>query len=151
MDAVSFTTRSFQIADGPMGAREVVLGTLVSVADARALATAIAWQRSRRFQPVAVEAPDDVLELRRMVGLLDQLEALGDGEHAGPLTFSRAQVSMLAEAAATYLAEFDVDAFQSPELRERLSALRRLTDALFDLSAAFAGAEAEAAAQLHRD
>lgn len=147
MAAVSFATRSFQVVDGPLGTRDIVLGTLVTTADARALADALAWRRSRDFLAVPAQDAESVLRLRSLVDLLDQVEALTRGDHTGPLTLTHQQVIMLAETAATYVGDRGGEEFTPPPERERLARLRGLTQPLFDLSRDFNGAWAELRAQ----
>jgi hypothetical protein len=128
-----------------------MLGTLVSAADARALAAALAWQRAKEYLAPAVEAADDVLALRALVGLLDQLEHLADESQGGPLVLTEPQVALLAEVTTMYVSERDTDDYQAPAERERLQRLRGLSDPLFELVGHFAGAreEAEAGGLLH--
>lgn len=147
MVGVSFAERSFQVVDGPMGSRDLVLGTLVTTADARALADALAWRRTRDHLAAPAEDADAVLALRAIIELVDQLETLTTGDHAGPMTLSQPQVVLLAETVATYVAERGSEEFTPAPERERLTRLRTLTDPLFDLVAAYAGAREELAAQ----
>jgi hypothetical protein len=151
MEGVSFSTRSFQVVDGPGGVPTVLLGAIVTVADARALADAASWWRSAEYLAPRIEDAEAVLALRSVVELLDQFEALAAGDHAGPVTLARRQVALLAEVVARYLSERDGDDYQAPAERERIGRLRALRDPLFDLVAAFAGAEAELHAYQHRD
>lgn len=143
MTGVSFAARSFQVVDGPMGARDLVLGTLVTAADARALADALAWRRNRDHLAAPAEDADAVLALRAIVELVDQLETLTSGDHAGPMTLTKPQVVLLAETSATYVAERGSEEFTPAPEAERLGRLRSLTGPLFDLVGGFAGAEAE--------
>lgn len=145
MEAVSFTSRRFQIADGPAGTRDVVLSTIVSAADARALGSALSWQRQADYLAPATESADQVLALRALVLLVDQFEALQSG--GGPVMLREDQVLLLAEASHRYVAARDVDGHQPPQERERIARLKSLGGPLFDLVADFAGAQAEAAEQ----
>lgn len=147
MEAVSFTSRRFQIVDGPAGARDIVLSTIVSAADARALGFALSWQRQMDFLAPAVEAADQVLALRALVALVDQFEELQSG--GGPVMLTEAQVLLLAEASHRYVAARDVDGHQPAPERERIGRLKGLGGPLFDLVADFAGARAEAEPHLH--
>lgn len=148
MDAVSFTSRRFQIVDGPYGSRDVVLSTIVSAADARALTAALSWQRQTDYLAPGIEAADQVLALRALVVLVDQFEELSGTSHGGPITLTEPQLALLAEAGARYVATRDVDGHQPLVERERIAALRGLNGPLFDLVADFAGARAEADSQL---
>jgi hypothetical protein len=145
MAPVSFTPRTFQVVPGPAGTRDVVLSTIVSADDARALSAALAWQRSRQYLAPEMESADQVLALRAMVGLLDELEVVAGTSHGGPMTLTEPRVVMLAEASSMYVAERDgAEGYQAPAERERLGHLRALGGPLFDVVADFAGARAEA-------
>lgn len=138
VEPVSFTTYSLQPAPLVAGGEPVpTVASLVSSADARALAHALAWQRSRRFLAPAAETADDVLALRETVSLVDALEEVA-GANGGPLHLPQAQVVLLVEAAALYAAERDIDDYIAPCERERLSRLRTLSDRLMGISAEMA-------------
>ncbi|MBJ7331615.1 MAG: hypothetical protein JHC95_17100 [Solirubrobacteraceae bacterium] len=118
---------------------------LISAADGRALSDALAWVRTRDFLAPAVESADQILALRGLIALIDQLETIVDEGHGAPTDLSQDQVTMLGEAAVRYAAERDADdGYQTPAERERVARLRVLGDRLFDLAADFAGAVAEA-------
>jgi hypothetical protein len=144
---MSFTHRHFDIAPGAAGTRHVVLSTIVSADDARALGVALARQRSREFLAPAAEHADDVLALRSLVALVDQMETIGATAHGGPVTFQEGQIALLAEATAMYLSEQDGDGFQEQAARSRNERLRALNGPLFDLVSHFSAAAAEAAEQ----
>lgn len=142
---MSFVPRSFHVTDGPLGSRSVQVATVLSGADVRALAAAVAWQRTRDFLAPSVESAEGVLALRALQSLADALEPLmGDG---GPVSLGSPQVALLAEAASRYVAERDADGHQPPAERERIAKLRALTGPLFDTVGDLAGAEAELAEQ----
>lgn len=147
MSAVSFIDNSFRVAPFAGGERHVVLDTLVSAVDARALADALAWQRARDFLPTSVESGDQVLALRAIMTLTDLLDTVVEGGAGAPLTLTRPQVALLAEAASRYVTERDTDGYAEPRERDRIVRLRTLCDRLFDRTADLAGAEDEVAAQ----
>lgn len=146
MTVVSFLDNTFRVAPMAYGEQHVVLDTLVSGQDAKALSDALAWLRSREYLATSVESGDQVLALRALMTLTDMLD-LVDEAHGGPFTVTRPQVALLAEAASRYVAERDVDSYQEPRERDRIARLRMLGDRLFDRTADLAGAEAEVAAQ----
>lgn len=144
VEPVSFTAYSVQLAPAVVGGEPVpTVASVVGSADARALAHALAWQRSRRFLAPAAETADDVLALREVVTVLDAVEEVA-AAGGGPLHLTQAQVVLLVEAAAFYAAERDVEEYTAPAERERLSRLRTLSDRLMGISA-----ELAAVAQQH--
>jgi hypothetical protein len=142
---MSFAPRSFHVAPGPSGTAAVQVATVVSGADARALESAVAWQRTTDFLAPSVESAEQLLALRALQSLADVLGTLSaDG---GPVSLDAGQVALLAEAASRYVAQRDVDGHQPAPERERIAKLRELTGPLFDTVADLAGAEQELAAQ----
>ena len=97
-----------------------------------ALADALSWHISRRFQADELEA-DAVLELRNAGMLADRLDEHRGMEGMAPVRVNADQVRLLIEAAWSYIAERDVETYQPPEERERLALLVALTDPMFDL------------------
>jgi hypothetical protein len=97
-----------------------------------ALADALSWHISRRFQAEELEA-DAVLELRAAGVLADRLDEHRGVEGKAPVRLSADQTRLLIEAAWAYIAERDVEVYQPPEERERIAELVGLTDPLFDL------------------
>lgn len=145
MSMVSFADRTFRVAPVAFGPSEVVLTSLVSAADARALATAVGWWRSKEHLAPAIESADGVLALRATMTLVDVLDEVGESAPGMPLELRGPQVRLLAEAVATYVADRDADeGYAPPEQHDRLKRLRAIGDRLFDAVADFAGAEAEA-------
>lgn len=144
VEPVSFTTYSVQLAPLVAGGDPVAtVASLVSSADARALAHALAWQRSRQFLAPAAETADEVLALRELVTLIDAVEGVAEAG-GGPLHLTQGQVVLLVEAAALHTAERDVEEYTAPAERERLVRLRTLSDRLMGIAA-----ELAAAAQQH--
>jgi hypothetical protein len=147
MSMVSFADRSFRVAPVAGGGSEVVLTSLLSAADARALGTAVAWLRTREHLAPAIESAEGVLALRALMGLADVLDEVAEAAPGMPVDLRRSQVGLLAEAVTRYVADRDEDeGYAPPEQRDRLKRLRAMGDRLFDVVADFAGAEAEAAA-----
>jgi hypothetical protein len=97
-----------------------------------ALADALSWHISRRFQADELET-DAVLELRYAGMLADRLDEHRGMEGMAPVRVNADQVRVLIEAAWAYIAERDVETYQPPEERERLALLVSLADPLFDL------------------
>jgi hypothetical protein len=98
-----------------------------------AMADAISWQLSRRFQAGALEA-DAVLELRAAGALADRLDEHRGMDGMAPVRLSAKQVRLLIEAAVAYITERDVEGYQPPEERARIAELNVLIDPLFDLA-----------------
>jgi hypothetical protein len=130
---VSFTACSVQLTVAYDGTVEAAVASVVSAADAFALAHALAWLRTRRFLAPAAETADDVLALRELVNVIDAVEQVTSGP-GGPLHLTQAQVLLLTEAASFYVAERDVDDYIPPVERERLSRLRSLSDRLMGVA-----------------
>ena len=63
MDVVSFADANLQVIAAAGGEQQLVLATLLSGADARVLADALAWQRSQDHQVAALDTPEAVLAL----------------------------------------------------------------------------------------
>lgn len=142
---VSFTDRSFRVAPVAGGGSEVVLTSLVSAADAKALSTALAWMRTREHLAPAMESAEQVLALRSIVALVDLLDEVGEHPPGIPVDLRGPQVRLLAEAVSRHVAERDADeGYAPPAERDRLKRLRGISGRLFDAVADFAGAEAEA-------
>jgi hypothetical protein len=145
VEAVSFTSNSIQIGGDPAEPVAFV-ASVVSAADARVLAHALAWQRTRSYLAPAAETAEDVLALRALVSVVDALEHVAAG---GPLHLSQAQVLLLTEAAAMYVAERDTDEYQDPAERERIQRLRALSDRLMGVAADLSQALQHATAPRH--
>jgi hypothetical protein len=117
---------------GPDGPRMEAVFDLSSTQVA-AVAAALAHSRRTRFGSAALDA-DEVLELRALSTLAEQIDQLAAlGGHAVVRTDADG-ASALAQAALTYVRERDTESYQSPEERERLAALRDLADPLIELA-----------------
>ncbi len=101
-----------------------------------------------RFSAIELTTTGDVLRLARVRDLHDRF-AEAARAHAGVrarLSFALAQA--LTEAVSAYVAERDIESYQSPEERERIATLRELTGPLFDLTADCHGAADELQARI---
>jgi hypothetical protein len=103
-------------------------------ADLRAaLADALSWHVTRRFQAESLEA-ETVLELRAAGALADRIDEFRGLEGAAPVRVNSDQVRMLIEALWAYIAERDIETYQPPEERARIAELAAVADPLFDLT-----------------
>ena len=98
-----------------------------------ALADALSWHLTRRFQSGDLEA-DKVLELRAAGALADRLDEFRGTEGRAPVRVNADQVRLLIEAAVSFVGERDVEGYQPPEERDRIAVLSDLVDPLFDLA-----------------
>lgn len=100
-----------------------------------ALADALSWHVTRRFQAGALDEADAVLELRGAGALADRLDEHRGLEGLAPVRVNADHVRLLIDAAAAYVSERDVESYQPPEERDRIAELSALIDPLFDLVA----------------
>jgi hypothetical protein len=100
-----------------------------------ALADALSWHVTRRFQLGALDEAEHVLELRATGALADRLDEHRGLEGLAPVRVNADQVRLLIGAAAAYVSERDVESYQPPEERVRIAELSGLIDPLFDLVA----------------
>ncbi len=140
MELVSFADPTIRVAPVAGGGHELVAGALLSAADARALADALAWQRTRDHQVAAFDTAEAVLAFRRLAALVDEIEGVAGRSPGGPVTVTQDQAMLLAEAAACYVAARDGEDHVPPRERERIDRLRTLSGPLFELVARFARA-----------
>jgi hypothetical protein len=98
-----------------------------------ALADALSWRITSRFQADALEA-ETVLELRGAGALADRLDEHRDVEGLASVRVNADEVRLLIEAVVAYLSERDPESYQPPEHRARLDELNTLIDPLFDLA-----------------
>ena len=111
-----------------------------------ALADALSWHVTRRFQSDTLDA-DTALELRAAGALADRIDEFRAFEGHAPLRLDADQVRLLIAAVFAYRAERDTDGYQPPEERSRLAELTALIDPLFDLVADLDRADQVLAAQ----
>jgi hypothetical protein len=100
-----------------------------------ALADALSWHVTRRFQVGGLDEADAVLELRSAGALADRLDEHRGIEAQAPVRMNADHVRLLIGAVSAYVMERDVDSYQPPEERDRIALLRGLIDPLFDLVA----------------
>lgn len=111
-----------------------------------ALADALSWHVTRRFQAEALEA-DRTMELRAAAALADRLDEHRDVEGQALVRLNAEHVRTLLDAASAYVAERDTESYQPPEERARIGELSSLVDPLFDLAAQLDRADEVLAAQ----
>ena len=111
-----------------------------------ALADALSWHVTRRFQTGELEA-DKVIELRAAGALADRIDKFRGVEGRAPVRLDADQVRLLIEAVVSFISERDVESYQPPEERERIAELSSLVDPLFDLALELDRADGVLAAQ----
>jgi hypothetical protein len=135
--------REILVPPGPDGGQAEAVFDL-SGTQIPALAAALAHLRRTRFAGASL-GTDEVLELRGLDALAEQLDGLAAlGGHA-PVRTGADGVSALARAALVYVRERDTESYQSPEERERIAALSDLADPLIELACELRRAEREQA------
>lgn len=97
-----------------------------------ALADALSWQVTRRFQAGALEA-EGVAELRAAGALADRIDEHRDVEAKASIRLHADDARLLIEAVVAYISERDQEAYQPPEERARIAELSEVLDSLFDL------------------
>ena len=100
-----------------------------------AMADALSWHVTRRFQVGGLDEAGAVLELRAAGALADRLDQHRGMEGQAPVRLNSDYVRLLIGAASAYVMERDVESYQPPEERERIAELGALIDPLFDLVA----------------
>lgn len=138
MDVVSFADANLQVVAVAGGEQQLVLATLLSGADARVLADALAWQRTQDHQVAAMDTPEAVIAFRALVTLLDEIETIAD-QDGGPVMLTHDQVALLAESAARYVAARHSEEHLPQEESERIERLRGLIGPLFERVSQMAG------------
>jgi hypothetical protein len=106
---------------------------LVAMEPRSALADALSWLVTRRFQAESLEA-EKVIELRSAAGLADRIDEHRGIDAMAPVRVNADEVRLLIEAVVTYVSERDTESYQPPEERARLAELTGLLDPLFDLA-----------------
>jgi len=101
----------------------------LAAAQATAVQDALVYYRRVRFAGQALDA-DMVGQLRALDGLSEQAHRRGG--HTSPAVFrvGAADASALSEAAALYVADRDVESYQSPQERDRIALLSQLSEPL---------------------
>jgi hypothetical protein len=98
-----------------------------------ALADALSWHVTRRFQADALEA-EKVIELRAAGAMADRLDEHRGAEGKASVRLHADEVRLLIEAVVAYVSERDTETYQPPDERTRLLELSTLLDPLFDLA-----------------
>jgi hypothetical protein len=106
---------------------------MVAVDPRAALADALSWLVTRRFQAESLEA-DEVIELRAAAALADRIDEHRGVDAKAPIRVNADEVRLLIEAVVAYVSERDTDSYQPPEERARITELSGLLDPLFDLA-----------------
>jgi len=140
MPSSFFTDRSYRVSPG---GRTVVCDTVASRDELDTLREAISWRRHQHSLSTLDDA-DSVLALRDLITLDDLLLQAAAVEPEALVTVDRDQALSLCEIAGAYVAERDLDSFQAPEERARISRLRTLSGPLMDTCCELAAAEREA-------
>jgi hypothetical protein len=128
---MSLTNPEIAITQGPDGPAPVVLAD-VPAPTAAALADAVAHRRNGLA--MGELDPDGVILVRRAGDLVDRLRPAPDATMA-VLRLDSDDLGVVCDAADRYVAERDVDSYQPPEERERITALREVRDSLRDAQA----------------
>jgi hypothetical protein len=97
-----------------------------------AMADALSWHVTRRFQAGALEA-EGVVELRAAGALADRIDTHRDVEAKASIRLNVDDARLLIEAVVAYVSERDTEAYQPPEERARIAELSEVLDSLFDL------------------
>lgn len=113
-------------------------------AQATAVLDALVHYRRVRFAGQALDA-DMVCRLRALDGLSEQAHRRGDLAIPAVFRVGAADASRLSEAAALYVADRDVESYQSPEERDRIALLARLSEPLRQVAVDLRAAEAQLA------
>lgn len=142
MDVVSFADANLQVVTVAGGGQDLVLVTLLSGGDARALADALAWQRSLDHQIAALDTPAEVHAFRALTTLVDEIETIA-AQDGGPVMLTHDQVALLAESAARYVAARHSEEHLPARESERIHRLRGLVGPLFERVSQLAGARDE--------
>ena len=125
-------SREITLQPGPQGPEPVALFDL---ADTQVLALSEALGHLRRVRYLGSELDTDgVLALRALTSQCDTFEQYAAlGVHC-TVRATGEEAARISDATAFYLAERDVESYQSPEERARIAALHTLTEPLRDLS-----------------
>src|SRR4051794_41550061 len=97
-----------------------------------ALADALSWQLTRRFQAGSLEA-DGVVEMRAAGALADRIDEHRDVEAKASIRLDANEARLLIEAVVAYGSERDTEAYQPPEERARVAEPSDVGDPPFGL------------------
>jgi hypothetical protein len=112
----------------------------LAAAPATAVEDALVYYRRVRFTDPALDA-DTVGRMRALDGLSDQAHRGGDQTLPAVFRVSAASARTVAEAAALYVADRDVESYQSPEERNRIALLTDLSEPLRQVAVDLRSAE----------
>lgn len=118
----------------------------LAAAQASAVRDALAYYRRVRFAGQALDA-EMVYQLRALDGLSEQADRRGDPTIPAVFRVGTADAPKLSEAAALYVADRDVESYQSPEERDRIALLSQLSEPLRQVAVDLRAAEAQLADQ----
>ncbi|MEA2289736.1 MAG: hypothetical protein QOD55_1733 [Solirubrobacteraceae bacterium] len=119
------------MTEGPAGRLAVLVADVPATA-AGALADAVRHERNARAMGELDSAA--VLAVRAISELADRLDpAPGAGMHV--LRLDAGDVAVVCDTAERYVAERDVESYQPPDERARITALRETRDSLRDAQA----------------
>jgi hypothetical protein len=130
--------------DSRAGAETPVAVFDLSREQTQTLADALAFYHRRRFAHGELDA-DDALAMYAVAAVSDQIAPLVAADGHSTVRLDSIGAGILAEAVSLYLAERDVEGYQSPEERTRLDLLRVLNEPLLDLVVELREAERELA------
>lgn len=97
-----------------------------------AVADALGFYHRRRFAGAELDA-DSALAMYAVAGVSDQLRPLAEADGHATVRLDAIGVGIVAEAVSLYLAERDVEGYQSPEERSRIELMQPLREPLLDL------------------
>lgn len=100
-----------------------------SAAAIGAAAQAFSEQLARR-RSAPLQDAGDVLVLRAQATLGERFQELSIAQASAMVVFDDTELASIRSALCAYVRRVDVDAYQPPELRERIAVLREVTVAL---------------------
>jgi hypothetical protein len=128
---MSLTNCEILMTEGPDGRSPVVVAD-VPAPTAAALADAVAHHRN--ILAVGELDSGGAILVRRAGELVDRLRPAPDATMA-VIRLDAGELGVVCDAAERYVAERDVDSYQPPEERGRITALREARDSLRDAQA----------------
>ncbi len=118
----------------------------LTASQATAVEDALCYYRRVRFAGRALDA-DAVQTMRAMDAVSEQAHRRGDATIPAVLRVGSADAGTLSEAVGLYVAERDVESYQAPEERERISILIELSGPLRQVAIDLRRTEAQITAQ----
>jgi hypothetical protein len=119
-----------------------VLIAVFDLSDAQTAAVhdALTFYQRHRFAPGELDA-EGALAMYGVAAVHDQLADLAAAGGHATVRLDAVGLAVAAEAVALYLAERDVESYQSPEERQRIDLLRPMVEPLAELAADLRAAE----------